>query len=505
MKKRQNSLIVKIGIAIVLTECVILSGIGVAYGAWLGRQPGLLQGQRLAAWLAQPEGRSLVMYGGAAGLLVILLTSLVLLYLFNALVLARLRALDEVVRQSPGGDSVARLARPCAKDEIGRLQEGINALVSHLTETTATLERQVAECAQGKARETLWLQTVLEVGRAIASIQDLDARLMAITNLISDRFNCYHVGVFLLEEGGETMALRAASNASDLPMLARPQREPVGYDSIVGRVAATREPYINLAVARDTSYLSPVDLPDTRTEIALPLSVGGQLVGVLDVQGGQGVIFTQADIEILRGVADLMAVGLGGAFWLTEMQPADDALQRVYGEVTRQDWEELLQSQGHGYVSMATGLGPASAAWSPGMLQAKQEGQIVQEDAATLLVPVKSRDEQVLGVVRFRRAERTGGWDAQQIALVETLTNRLSQALESARLYEESRRLALQERLVGTVSARIRESLEIESVLQAAVRELAEAFGLEDVVIRLGAADELLGQAQPLANSESEA
>jgi GAF domain-containing protein len=183
--------------------------------------------------------------------------------------------------------------------------------------------------------------------------------------------------------------------------------------------------------------------------MGLPLSIGGQPLGVLDIHSVAEAAFTPEDTEILARAGRFGAVVLDNARLMTEAQQALEAQQRAYGEVTRQAWEELLRSQSRGYVSAAEGECGGAGALVGGNVAGQAEGRIVQEDAATLAVPVKSRDEQVLGVVRFRRAPEAGVWNAQQVALVETLTDRLSQALESARLYEESRRLALQERLVA--------------------------------------------------------
>lgn len=503
MKRRRSSLLVKIGIAVAVAEVVILAVIGGVYMAWLAQQGSGPAGETPAALLTQPGWRTMVVYGVVAGLLTFLLLSLTILYLINSMILGRLRLLNAVVQRVQSGDLTARVAGPFASDEIGGLQTGVNAMVACLSETVETLEHRVAERTRALEREALLRQTILEVGQAIASIRDFDTLLTAVTTLIGDRFGFYHVGIFLLDETGEYAVLRAASSDEGQRMLASHYRLAVGQESLVGEVAATQEPRISQGAGADAVYAQKSDLPDTRSEIGLPLSVGGQPLGVLDIHSSAEAAFAPEDTETLRGLADLAAVVLDNARLMTEAHQALAAQQRAYGEVTRQAWEELLRSQGRGYVSAADGVMAAPARWSAGMRQAKQEGRIVQEDPATLAVPVKSRDEQVLGVVRFRRAPETGVWNAQQVALVETLTDRLSQALESARLYEESRRLALQERLVGTVSARIRESLELESVLQVAARELAEAFGLADVVIRIGAADELLAQASQTIKDEA--
>lgn len=503
MNKRRNSLVVKTGIAVIVIEALILTGVGLAYLAWLFPQQGLGGVWEALAWGAPPASRAALLAGAVAGFLAILLTSLATIYLLNTQIFARLRILGDVVRQMQPESAAA--PSPGMQDEIGCLHQRLSAIRLRMSERGERRELPAVERARDLEPEAQPARTALAVGRALAGMRDFDTLLTEAPHLIADHFGFYHVGIFLLDEAGEYAALRAANSAGGQQLVARRHRLPLNQESLIGRVVATHEPHSSQTGDAAGGYFPDPDLPEAHSELALPLCRGAQLWGVLDIRSVQEAAFTPVDIEALRGLADWLAAALDNARLITEAQDALAAQRRAYGEVTRQAWEELLRSQSRGYVSVADGLSPSPAHWSAGMLRAKQEGQIVQEDAATLAVPVKSRDEQVLGVVRFRRAAETGAWNAQQVALVETLSDRLSQALESARLYEESRRLALQERLVGAVSSRIRESLEMESVLQVAARELAEAFGLEDVVIRLGAADELLAQARQPAQGESEA
>ena len=108
-----------------------------------------------------------------------------------------------------------------------------------------------------------------------------------------------------------------------------------------------------------------------------------------------------------------------------------------------------------------------------------------ENGAASLAMPVKVRG-QVIAVVGGRKPQEAGEWTAEEIALVEAVTEQLSQALESVRLYQDTQRRAERERVTGQVTARIRESLEVETVLKTAVREIGEALGLAALDVRMG-------------------
>ena len=112
---------------------------------------------------------------------------------------------------------------------------------------------------------------------------------------------------------------------------------------------------------------------------------------------------------------------------------------------------------------------------------------LAKDDQGAVALPIKVRD-QVIGVIDARKPER-GDWTKEQIALLETLTEQLGVALESARLYQDTRRRAAQERLIGEVTARMRESLDIDQVLQTAAHQVGQALGAHEVNIRLTIAE----------------
>jgi two-component system NtrC family sensor kinase len=111
------------------------------------------------------------------------------------------------------------------------------------------------------------------------------------------------------------------------------------------------------------------------------------------------------------------------------------------------------------------------------------EAAVATEDERAVALPIKVRD-QVIGVINVHKPEQ-GAWTEEQVALLETLTEQLGVALESARLYQDSQRRAAQEQLIGGVTARIRETLDMETMLRTATGEIRQALNLGDLVIRL--------------------
>ncbi|MBN2004965.1 MAG: GAF domain-containing protein [Anaerolineae bacterium] len=435
---------------------------------------------KVATMQLRQQKASVMFTFGIGSLVMLVVTSGVLIYLLNSLVLRRIGLLLEVSRQVLAGDLTARLSGVFSNDEIGVLQSDVNAMVVQLEDTVRTLESRVIERTSDLERRSRQLQVVSKVGNAIVSIRDFDTLLAEVTRLISDQFGFYHVGIFLLDTTGKYAVLRAANSEGGQRMLARGHTLEVGGVGIVGYVAHEHQPRIAADVGEDAVYFDNPDLPETRSEMALPLIAGGRLLGVLDIQSKEEAVFSHEDVDTLRGLADQVAVALDNARLLRETQAAIEAQQRAYGEISRRAWEELSRTEVLAYRSDAGGdIVPLADEWLPEMIQAKREGRIVQLDDFTVAVPVKLRGESAVGVVKLRRPDDAGGWTPQQLALLETLTDRLGQALESARFYRDSQRAASREQTLREIVEQVRGVVDVDSVMRTAVREVGQALGRE--------------------------
>ncbi len=374
------------------------------------------------------------------------------------------------------------------EDEIGALAQALNAMTVQLRELISSLEQRVTNRTRDLEQRAVQLQAAAEVGRAATSIRDLDRLLSQVTHLINERFGYYHAGVFLLDEAGEYAVLRAANSEGGGRMLARGHRLQVGAQGIVGYVTGKGEPRIALDVGADAVYFDNPDMPNTRSEMALPLIAGGRVLGALDVQSTQEAAFSQEDIEVLQLLADQVAVAIESARLFAQTQEALEATRRAYGEVSRQAWAEALRTRPDlGFRSDERGVTSAKDVWRPEMERALHEGQIVQSNngGQPLAVPIKVRG-QVVGVLDTYKPDEAGQWTSEEIALLETLTEQLSLALEGARLYEDAQRHAARERLTREITGKIRASTDLKAILRMTVTEVSKALGTSHGAIRLG-------------------
>ena len=382
--------------------------------------------------------------------------------------------------------------------EVVDLASAFNSMTSQLRELIGSLEERVAARTLELERRSTYLEASAEVSSAASSILDVEQLIQQVVELIRQRFDLYYVGLFLLDEVGEWAVLRAGTGEAGRVMLARSHRIKVG-DGMIGWCVANGEARIALDVGEDAMRLATPDLPDTRSEAALPLRARGQVVGALTVQSDRPAAFDQETIAVFQTMVDQVAVALENARLFAESQAALDAAGRAYGELSREAWADLLQTRPNmGYRSGKRGVITVEESRRPEVLQALQEKKVVRGDGADegakvpLAVPIKVRDE-VVGVLDTYKAAEDGGWTDEEIALLEVLTDQLGDALEGARLYRDTQRRAAREQLVSYIVNRMRSAVDMDTLMQTTISEVASALGATSAFVQLGIGAKVTG------------
>ncbi len=360
----------------------------------------------------------------------------------------------------------------------------------------ASLEQRVAERTCDLERRTAHLEASTQVGNAVTSILNTEQLIQRVVDLIRERFELYHVALFMLDDSGEWAEFRAGTGEIGRLLLGEKPRLQVGGKSMIGWCAANAQARAIQDTRAESEQLDHPHPTETRSEAALPLIVRGRVIGALSAQSIQVGTFDQDTMAALQIIADQVAVALDNARLFAESQAALEAERRAYGEISRQGWLQTIQTQAdrryvcdsqgaRAIVSQPVQDGSAQAAdhpLQPELIQAVRTGQTIQPDKATITIPIKIRDN-VLGAVRLCKAEPANEWTAGEVALTQILTEQLSVALESARLYQDTHRRAAQEKLIGDIAARVRETLDMETILKTAISEMRNALNLAEVEV----------------------
>ena len=405
-------------------------------------------------------------------------------WLIGSSIAKPITTLTESIEQFTAGNLTHRV-EVRTRTEVKKLANTFNTMAEQISSQVMQLEQRVAERTQALERRAVQLLLAADVGRAVASLRNLDELLTQTANLISQRFGFYHVGIFLLDEHKEYATLRASNSPGGTRMLEHGHKLKIGEVGIVGYVTAKGEGRIALDVGEDAVFFDNPDLPDTRSEMALPLIAGGQILGALDVQSTQEAAFSDEDIATLRVLADQIAVAIENARLFRESEATLEAARRAYGDLSRTGWERFLKEQPElGYISTIPNMiTPTTGKWNRASLKALKTGQpVLDNDSVVLNLPVKIR-EQTIGVIRMQKTDGTGKWSEEETSTAEALSEQLSSALESARLYKDISKRADRERVVADITTRIRSTTDPEAMLQTALEELKNALGASQVQI----------------------
>ncbi|MEK6753340.1 MAG: GAF domain-containing protein [Chloroflexota bacterium] len=373
------------------------------------------------------------------------------------------------------------------RDELEDLTTAFNQMTTDLYQAFETLEERVNERTDALNKRAAQLRTVADVGKVVVSFRDLSELLQRTAYLIHENFGYYHAGIFLLDEHKEYAVLTATNSPGGQRMLERKHQLKIGETSIVGYTIENTKARIALDVGQDAVFFDNPDLPQTRSEIALPLVIGGQILGALDVQSTEPQAFSEEDISTLQILADQIAVAIQNAKLFEEIEKALEAARIVYGEVSREAWSKILHNQPRiGYIATQPAtIETHGEAVEPSLAKAFETGDLILgADGLTISVPIKIRG-QAIGAIRLKKSEIAEAWTQDETNLAIALSDQLSGALESARLYRESQQRAARESLVSDISARISGVSHLDAILRETVQELGQALGNTSVTFQL--------------------
>lgn len=381
-----------------------------------------------------------------------------------------------------------------SKDEIGILSTSFNLMTRQLKEFIDNLENRVRERTQQLAQqnETLQfrsrqLQTVADVARGVASSREIESLLTAVTTLVSERFNFYHVGIFLNDEKGEYSILRAANSTGGRKMLARQHKLQIGQVGIVGYVTSAGQPRIATDVGQDARFFTNPDLPETKSEMALPLKVGDRTIGALDVQSVLSNAFSQDDIELFSTLADQVAIAINNNQLFEETTKALSDSERVHRQYLNQEWSrKSTEVSSNSYKYSSEGLLPFSEDLQDvrmvmesarPVFKSQKDNESENQYNSSLTVPILLRNEPI-GVIQLQESDdKPFTWSQNDLLTVQEVANQVSQSLENARLFEDTIRRADRERKVLEITSKIRSTNDPQEMLQITLEELKRNLG----------------------------
>ena len=250
----------------------------------------------------------------------ILATSVVIFLTFNYMIFSRLRELLKALKLVEQGALATRISGKISSDEIGTLQTGVNSMVTRLEGLVGTLEARV----EARTRD---LQIAADVSKQITTVIDFKTLLTQVVDLTSTGFNLYQASIFLFVPEKQILRLEASTGAAGEQMLSEQKQFNLNdLQGLVAKAARSRTAVLIDNVKTSPDHLTNPLLPDTQSELALPMVSGNTLLGVLDLQAKQINRFSPDDLRTLATLADQIAVAIQNAQLFAKAQ---DALQQA--------------------------------------------------------------------------------------------------------------------------------------------------------------------------------
>ncbi len=434
--------------------------------------------------------------------------------------------------------------------------------------SAAIENRQLLQETQQRASQ---LQTAAEVSRAASSTLDPNELLQQVVDVALERFKLYYAGLFLRDESGlftgepnRWAVLRSGTGAPGKNMIAEDWKLEIGGGSMVGAVMSDGKARVNLRVGEgDAEFRPNPHLPNTRSEMALPLISRNRVLGVMTIQSERPDAFTEEDIVTLQTMADQVANAFANAQLFEQAQLRAEELNilnEMGNAFTRNMDVESIISNTYNYTShlmeavnfyvalydpqeeiisfpltvvdseRVTEGHPLKEAFSPrpigdGLTDhviKNRQPILIKENALEELekqgIPYRDTGggteswlgvplmigNQVLGVIAVQSETTPNTYDEHDRDLLTAVASQAAIAIQNARLFQQEQDRAQQEYLVRTITERVRQGASAQEIVQIALTELGEALGARKSVASILPRANLSAQPQEDTNHNAE-
>ncbi len=361
------------------------------------------------------------------------------------------------------------------KNEFIIIIRQMQATFNALTEERSQLEEKVRERTEKLELKTAQLRSSTVVARTVAEQQDITELIESVVDLTSDQFGYYHVGLYLLDDRKKLAFLQAASSQAGKQLVG--QGFPIGADrrNALNIAIEEKRQYISTDV-NNSAFVRDPNFPLTRSRMTLPLGVRGQIIGVLDIHSEQPQAMNAEDAEILQTLADLVAISIDNARLINETKGLVKQLETYTSMQTLETWSKLTSRHAPAYQYTPAGVRPMFSGAAN-----KDQGA-----AEVLNVPLLLQGQNIGSIKLRRKGSAAPKWSDRERNLVEKIAEQVALALENSRLVDEAQRNAQRDQLIANISSRVRETLDVESVIRTAASELRKVFDLKEAEVSIG-------------------
>ena len=380
-------------------------------------------GFRVAVQLAQNQARV-----QAAALRAVISSSILLAlvavfaWLLGRYITSPIERLTTLAQEVADGNLDASIEIP-DRNEITILASTFSRMAAQLREFIIKLEGRVAE-------RTHSLELAAEVGRAVSEVRALDVMLKDAVEIIRARFDLYYAQIYLVNPSQTELVLQAGTGSVGAELLERGHRLPLNISSINGSAAIEKRAVVISDTAASPTFRPNALLPDTRSEMAVPLLVGDKVVGVLDMQSTEAEALSEDNLHAYEALAGQLAISIQNASLLTQAEQARMEIEKQSRRQVRASWQDYLdalhKSEKSGFVFEKNQILP---------FDDLEESHV--DGVGSLAASIAVTGEQ-LGklVVELDQEKQT----TQTVELVNIVARQVAQQIENLRLLDSAER-----------------------------------------------------------------
>jgi GAF domain-containing protein len=335
--------------------------------------------------------------------------------------------------------------------EFLEAQKQIDSTLNQLTDERNNLEDKVLD-------RTSQLRRVNEIGRAVTAILNPDELLTAAVTMIGSEFESYYAAIYFIDITGQWAELREGTGDAGKVLRENKHKLDLGGRTAIASAIRTKQIQMASDTGSDPSRFDNPLLPYTRSQIVMPLLVGDNVIGALELHSTKETAFSAQDVDTYSNMANQVAIAIENSRLFQDAQQSLVEMQATQRQYLQGAWSSLISEKPLEYE-----LGDDESA----------ERQID--------IPLTLRD-QIIGQISMTTNEE---WSQEQKNLIESIATQAALALENARLVEESQSIASREKVANEIISKVWASATIDAILQTTVRELGRAMEAAEVDIEV--------------------
>jgi GAF domain-containing protein/HAMP domain-containing protein len=435
-----------------------------------------------------------------AVIVVALIASSILGLLTVRQIVRPIQAMATTAQAISAGD-LSQKVQVTRRDELGVLGEAFNSMTAQLGELIDSLEERVT----GRTQRLELVATLSEHLTAILKVEEL---LQALVDQVKAEFGYYHAHVYLVDGARQNLFVAAGVGEAGAKMKAKGHYIPLDAPtSLVANAARTGQIVRVDNVRESADWLPNPLLPETYSEMAVPIILEREVVGVLDVQSDRIAGLDEGDANLLRSLANQVAVAVRNARLFTESETALAEAQAAQERYLEQSWQQVkVAGQGSQYHYVQPGAAAldetaVNAAKHLALIKNQPAIITIADHAATLVgdqvemgqiqnpksivTPIKLQHK-AIGTLQLHPLADDQTWTEDDLAVVEAVVDELARTAENLRLFNETREQANFESLVSEINEKLRQAPTLDILAKTAAEALGNVLGVSHSLIKVG-------------------